>query len=152
LPESIADAIRGFKEDVNPVAEFCRTLVEKNLGSKVERSNMLCAFQGWWKEEAGDDVRLHGTKGFKPKLLDLCPWIKEKKIMGQRYYCGIRLNDEGLVFWKKQHEAAAFHNAKGTKGSCSKSEEVNEPWSPRNDQQAETHATDAPESVEEFKV
>jgi hypothetical protein len=144
-------AIRDFKEDVNPVAEFCRTSVEKDMESKVERSNVLCAFQGWWKEEAGDDARLYGTKWLKPKLLDLCPWAKDAKIIGDRYYCGIRLNDIELSYWKKQHDAAAYHNAKGSPGSCKKAEEVNEPWSPQNDQQAEANAAAEPER-EKFEV
>jgi P4 family phage/plasmid primase-like protien len=153
LPDMITMAIRDFKEQVNPVAEFCRTMVEKDLESKVERADLLCAFHGWWKEEQGGNARLHGTKWMRPKLLEHCPWVTERMIRGQRYYCGLRLKEEGLELWQKQHKDAAHHGGRGNGGSASDMQKVNQPWLPR-DSEEQDNATDAGAgpTLEEFKV
>jgi P4 family phage/plasmid primase-like protien len=132
IPKPVALSIRRFREESNGVAEFARTMLTEAPEIKIERADLLCAFHGWWREECGDDVRLLGARWLMPKLRAVCPWLVERKIMGVRYCCGVRLNQEGLDYWERQHEDAA-RNARGSKGSATSAAGVNQGWSRKHD-------------------
>src|ERR1700730_7975462 len=72
----IRASIQRFKDDTNPVSEWARTMLEKSPVTKVERGDLLCAFQGWWRQEMGDDVRLVGRRWLFPKLRRSSPRIE----------------------------------------------------------------------------
>jgi hypothetical protein len=72
----------------------------------------------------GDDVRLLGGRWLGPKLRAACPWVTQTKIMGLRYFTGIKLNSEGLKFWERQN-ADANQRGHGTRGTSRDVEYVN---------------------------
>lgn len=118
------------------MAAFARTVLEKADDAKVERADILCVFQGWLKEEAGDDARMHGARWLVPKLRSACPWAIARKMKGVRYFCGIRLTDEGLKFWFDQAGSAA-QSGRGCKGSSAMKTDVNKPWNSRTEEDDE---------------
>jgi P4 family phage/plasmid primase-like protien len=129
IPAPVASSIRRFKDESNAVSEFARTMLKGATDIKVERKDILCAFQGWLKEEAGDDARLHGARWLIPKLRNACPWSIARKIMGTHYFCGMELTAEGLDFWSEQSDSA-HRSGRGCKGSSTRQTEVNKPWKP----------------------
>jgi P4 family phage/plasmid primase-like protien len=134
IPKAVVASIRRFKEETNGVAEFARTMLVEAPETKIERTDLLCAFHGWWREECGDDVRLLGGRWLMPKLRAVCPWLVERKIMGTRYCCGVLLNQEGLDYWERQHEDAA-RNGRGSKGSATSTVGVNQSWNRKDDEE-----------------
>jgi putative DNA primase/helicase len=125
VPDHVAHSIERFKDDSNAVAAFARTMVNRSDSSMVERADMLCAFQDWWREEMGDDYRLPGGRWLIPKLKAACPWICEvTKHGGVRYLAGVALTEAGLSFWEQQSQDAMRSN-RGTKGSATSGEFAN---------------------------
>jgi hypothetical protein len=51
IPEQVAASIQGFKDSTTPVAEWARTMLVHSDASVIERGDLLCAFQGWWRHE-----------------------------------------------------------------------------------------------------
>jgi P4 family phage/plasmid primase-like protien len=127
IPERVRGAIQSFKDDSNPVAEWARTMLVRSDVTKIERNDLLAAFQGWWLEEAGEDARLKGGRWLIPKLRAACPWVIEIRGHRDRCFGGVRLNDVGLQFWQRQSSEAAQHGH-GPRGTSSCSEFVNRPW------------------------
>ena len=127
IPEIVDAAIQRFKDESNPVAEFSRTMLEQAADTKVDRADMLCAFHGWFREEAGDDSKLHGARWLVPKLRTACPWAVLRKMKGKRYFCGVKLTDEALKYWLEQ-ASAAQQSGHGSKGASSMAKEVNQDW------------------------
>jgi P4 family phage/plasmid primase-like protien len=127
IPEPVRGAIQSFKDDSNPVGEWARTALVRSDTTKIERNDLLCAFQGWWLEEAGEDARLKGGRWLMPKLRAACPWAVAIKDNANRYFGGVRLNDVGLRFWQRQSTEAA-QRGHGPRGTSSSSDFVNRPW------------------------
>jgi hypothetical protein len=118
IPAPVREAIQSFKDNSNPVAEWARTMLERAPLGKVERGDLLCAFHGWWREEMGDDARLHGGRWFVPKLRAACPHIPVVTVRGNRYAGGIKLTGEGLTCWERQ-SADAAQRGRGSRGTAS---------------------------------
>jgi P4 family phage/plasmid primase-like protien len=131
IPESVRAAIQQFKDDSNMVAQFARAMIELAPDKKINRADLLCAFHGWLKEEAGDDARLHGARWLIPKLRMACPQAVPHKIMGRRYVCGIKLSDEALEHWKRQVDDAE-RSGRGSKGTSALAKDVNQDWTQRS--------------------
>ena len=127
IPEEVRKAIQTFKDDSNPVQEWARTMLERSDITKIARGDLICAFHGWWREEMGDDVRLLGGRWLMPKLRAACPWITSVKTVGNRYFGGVKLTDEGLAFWQRQ-SADAAQRGRGGGGVASSVDYVNKPW------------------------
>jgi hypothetical protein len=127
IPEPVAASIQSFKDSTTPVAEWARIMLVRSEASKIERSDLLCAFQGWWRHETGEDGRLLGARWLFPKLRSACPWITEMKTEGVRYVGGIALTEEGLKFWKSQNDDA-LRGGRGAKGTASSPIAVNQFW------------------------
>jgi P4 family phage/plasmid primase-like protien len=127
IPEDVRAAIQAFKDDSNPVAEWARTMLTRSDITKIERGDLLCAFHGWQREEMGEDARLKGGRWLIPKLRAACPWIAAVKIMGNRYFGGVKLTDEGLKSWERQSTEAA-QRGYGSRGTTSAADFVNKPW------------------------
>jgi hypothetical protein len=132
IPEPVRKAIQAFKDDSNPVAEWARTMLERDPHARIERSDLLCAFHGWWREEMGDDVRLLGGRWFMPKLRAACPHITTVTVKGTRYAGGIKLNEEGLKYWSRQSSDAA-QRGRGSRGTASSAKDVNRTWTDSDD-------------------
>jgi P4 family phage/plasmid primase-like protien len=130
IPAPVASSIQRFKDESNAVAKFARTMLEQSDETKVERKDILCAFQGWLKEEAGDDARMHGARWLIPKLRNACPWASVRKIMGARYFCGLKLTAEGLSFWSEQ-AGSAHQSGRGCKGASTR--ETDKHWNPHTE-------------------
>ena len=124
IPEPVRDAIQTFKDDSNPVGEWARTMLIRSDTNKIERSDLLCAFHGWWREEMGDDVRLLGGRWLMPKLRAACPWITTVVVQGNRHVGGIKLTGEGLKFWQRQ----SYDAGHGSHGTASSVDAVNKEW------------------------
>ena len=94
IPASVGAAIQRFKDESNSVAEFARTMLVQSPDTKVNRADLICAFHGWLKEEAGDAAKMHSARWLIPKLRNACPWAIPRKMKGVRYFCGVRLTGE----------------------------------------------------------
>ena len=127
IPDLVRKAIQGFRDDSNPVAEWARRMLEPAVDCKIERSDLLCSFHGWWREEMGDSVRLPGGRWFVPKLRAACPHARTVTVMGARYAGGIKLNKEGLQYWTRQ-SADAAQRGHGSRGTASSAKDVNQAW------------------------
>jgi P4 family phage/plasmid primase-like protien len=127
IPEPVAASIQGFKDSTTPVAEWARTMLVRSEANKIERGDLLCAFQGWWRHETGDDVRLLGARWLFPKLRTACPWMLEIRTEGVRCFGGIALTEEGLKFWKAQNDDAQ-RGGRGAKGTAASANFVNQFW------------------------
>ena len=67
-------SIQRFKDDNNPVGEWVRMGIARNPSLKIARSDLLCAFHGWQREQDGDDAKALGGRGFFPRLRAAAPW------------------------------------------------------------------------------
>src|SRR5262249_13144607 len=112
------------------------TMLEPSSDTKINRADLLCAFHGWLKEEAGDDARMHGARWLIPKLRTACPWAIHRKIEGTRYVCGAKLTEEGLKYWEQQAQEAE-HTGRGSKGANALKKDVNQDWNPQEDAPSE---------------
>ncbi len=127
VPDSVADAIREFKEANNAVAEFARIAIEPSPCSKVERGDVLCAYHGWQRQEQGEEARASGGRRFFPKLRDLIDGVGDQKSNGARFVTGIALTKEGLHFWELHKNGQQLKG--GSAGTSASKAEVNRPWS-----------------------
>ena len=124
IPKHVATAIEAFKDESNSAAEFAHTMLVRSDTGMIERADLICAFQGWWREEMGEGMRLVGGRWLGPKLRAACPWIDEIKVRGVRHWTGIALTDGGLKFWERQ-SLDALQSKHGCTGSSSGKELVN---------------------------
>jgi len=136
IPKDVSLAIQRFKDETNPVAEFSRTMLEQSADTKINRKDLLCAFHGWLKEEAGDDGKMHGARWLIPKLRNACPWAVHRPMKGTRYICGVKLTDEGLRYWEQQAQEAE-HTGRGSKSAAALKKDVNQNWDPQAEQEDE---------------
>jgi phage/plasmid-associated DNA primase len=127
IPGPVAASIQGFKDSTTPVGEWARTMLVRSGATKIERGDLLCAFQGWWRQEMGDDVRLLGGRWLFPKFRVACPWAAELKIKGVRFYGGVALVAEGLKLWSYQNDSAS-RGGRGAKGTVQSADFVNKLW------------------------
>jgi P4 family phage/plasmid primase-like protien len=124
-PVTMRDAVRRFKDDNNPVAAWLSAAAERDPGCKVSRKDLLCSFNGWQRDEQGDEAKAWGGRQFFPKLRPLAPWADldgEQGHDGERYATGLRLTQAGLRFWD-DHRLEPLRN--GTKGYSSRDVDVN---------------------------
>jgi len=125
IPAHVAAAIQDFKDESNGVSEFARSMLTRSDTTMIHRTDLLCAFQGWWREEMGDDVRLLGARWLMPKIKAACPWTSDiKKHPGNRFVAGIALTEAGLRFWQRQSSDHA-QSKRGVGGNASGPEAVN---------------------------
>ena len=68
IPASVNASILQFKDDNNPVAEWAREALEAAPSSKVNRRDLVRAYNGWELEREGDEARAHGGRWLLPKL------------------------------------------------------------------------------------
>jgi hypothetical protein len=127
IPGPVAASIQGFKDSTMPVGEWARTTLVRSQATKIERGDLLCAFQGWWRQEMGDDVRHLGGRWLFPKFRVACPWAAEIKIRGVRFYGGVALVAEGLKLWSYQNDSAS-RGGRGAKGTVQSDDFVNKLW------------------------
>jgi P4 family phage/plasmid primase-like protien len=150
LPAPVTSSIQRFKDESNAVAEFARTLLVPSPNTKVERADLLCAFHGWLREEVGDDARVHGARWLIPKLRSACPWAVPRKIMGIRYFCGLRLTAEGLKFWSRQNDDAT-RSGRGSKGASALAKDLNKPWDSQTEADDDNEDSNLPWSTQSEK-
>lgn len=127
IPENVRTAVMRFKESNNPTSEFVRVALEASPHSKVERSDLLCAYHTWSREEFGDEAKATGYRILKTRLEGL-PWNLdfEVKTGGTRFVGGLRLSDEGLTLWDMGRGGDTLRN--GSKGSSMTKNDVNKGW------------------------
>ena len=124
LPETVKAAVQRFKDDNNPVGEWARTAVVRRARSRVARSDLLCAFHGWQREQDGDEARALGGRGFFPRLRAAVPGLEDiTDTSGRRYVAGIALTDEGLQLWELHNVGPQLKG--GSKGVSTTKMEVN---------------------------
>lgn len=127
IPDIVKTAVLRFKESNNPTAEFVRVALQPSLHSKVERSDLLCAYHTWSREEFGDEAKATGYRILKTRLEGL-PWNLdfEVKTGGVRFVGGLRLSEEGLTLWDMGRGGDTLRN--GSKGSSMTKNDVNKGW------------------------
>ena len=64
IPKSVQVSVQRFKDDNNPVGEWLREGVERADWGKVSRSDLLCAYHGWQRENEGDEAKAIGAIAF----------------------------------------------------------------------------------------
>jgi phage/plasmid-associated DNA primase len=128
LPESVRASIQRFKDDNNPVGEWVRAAVVRNSSLKVARSDLLCAFHGWQREQDGDDAKALGGRGFFPRFRAAAPWVDMDitDASGRRYVGGIGLTDEGVQLWDLHNAGPQLKG--GSKGVSLAKTDVNKIW------------------------
>jgi P4 family phage/plasmid primase-like protien len=128
LPDSVRDTIQRFKDDNNPVGEWARTAITRTPYGRVSRSDLMCAYHGWQREQDGDEAKAFGSRAFFPRLRSVAPWISElQEHSGRRYITGLQLTNEGLQFWELHNQGP--HLKSGSKGSSLAKHEVNKTFS-----------------------
>ena len=124
LPDTVRAAVQRFKDDNNPVGEWARAAIVRRGYSKVARSDLLCAFHGWQREQDGDEARALGGRGFFPRLRAAVPGLEDlTDTSGRRYVGGIALTDEGLQLWDLHNVGPQLKG--GSKGISTTKMEVN---------------------------
>jgi P4 family phage/plasmid primase-like protien len=123
IPQHIKAAIDAFKTDENPVCDWARVAIKRSPLTKIDRKDLVCAFNGWWSEEKGEKDPLRTGHWLVPKLRDACPYARDVKTDGIRYIGGIELTEEGRAFWSRQNGAD-----KGPKGKAATANAVNQSW------------------------
>lgn len=106
VPPEVTAAAIEFKDASNPVSAWARANVQQAPGSWVHRSDLLCSFHGWLREEEGSEAHMRGARWFIPRLRAACSWadFEAKDTKGERYVSGIKLTELGLAHWQRQHE------------------------------------------------
>ena len=94
----------------------------------MARSDLLCAFHGWQREQDGDDAKALGGRGFFPRLRAAAPWADMDLTdgSGRRYVGGIGLTDEGLQLWDLHSAGPQLKG--GSKGVSVAKTDVNKIW------------------------
>lgn len=126
VPDAVNNDIREFKEGNNPVAEFARAALISSPNIKVERSDLLCAYHGWLREEEGDEARASGARWFFPKLRQAIEGIGDQKSSGDRFLTGVEMTDEGLRHWETHKDGQQLKG--GSAGFSTIKDEVNRIW------------------------
>lgn len=99
--------------DSNLAAGFIADCVEFDPDWRVSTPDFCAAFAAWYAQEKGTDRFIPSNEAIGKAVLALAPpglayhpvETRDKK---RRYYCGIRLNEEGEAFWKRALQARAF--------------------------------------------
>ena len=126
IPQSVQDAIGRFKDDNNPVGEWVREALRHDPWSKVERRDLVRAFNGWQFEQEGEKAVGRGGTWLLPKLRNQISGLGDIQGKGGfRYITGLKLTDLGLAMWKAYGDA----NPHGGAGGCATTaSDVNKPY------------------------
>jgi hypothetical protein len=93
----------------------------------VERSDLLCAYHGWLREQEGDEARASGARWFFPKLRQAVDGVGDiMDAKGRRFMTGVSLTDEGLHQWEMHKTGQQLKG--GSAGFSMTKNEVNRPW------------------------
>lgn len=143
VPESVRNAIQRFKDDNNPVGEWARSAVVKAPYGRVSRSDIMCAYHGWQREQDGDEARAFGARAFFPRLRSAAPWAGDMTDSnGRRYVTGLQLSDEGLQLWDLHNQGPQLKG--GSKGASLNKIEVNKLMPVTSPELAKTTAENQP--------
>lgn len=124
VPEVVRFAIQRFKDDNNPVGEWARTALARTPHGRVSRSDLMCAYHGWQREQDGDEARAFGARAFFPRLRSAAPWSADmQEHNGKRFVTGLQLTDEGLQLWDSHSQGPQLKG--GSKGSSLTKFDVN---------------------------
>ena len=138
IPASVKDAIARFKDDNNPIGEWVREAINLDPYSKVERRDLVRAYNGWEFEQDGEKAVGRGGRWLLPKLRNQVPGLGDYKSGdgANRYITGLKLTELGLAMWKSYGDA----NPHGGAGGCAATPvEVNKV----HGKGSQTHAQDA---------
>jgi putative DNA primase/helicase len=87
-PPSVADATQQYRDEMDPVGQFVRDCVAKDVGLNVKRSDAFAAYESWSFAASCDPLtRMRFRKAF------INHGFGEKTIHGERLYANCRLHD-----------------------------------------------------------
>jgi hypothetical protein len=140
IPSSVRDDIARFKDDNNPVGEWAREALRSDPYSKVERRDLVRAYNGWQFEQDGEKAEGRGGRWLLPKLRNQVPHLGDAQSHGGfKYITGVKLTEAGLATWKTYGDV----NPHGGAGGCATVvTEVNKVCG-----DADSHAQDAASSI-----
>jgi P4 family phage/plasmid primase-like protien len=122
-PSAMLEAGRSFQDSNDPVGSWMRQCIEPCTRTKVARKDLASSFNGWWQLESDDGKRFSAnaiTREIKARF----PSIAEIKTQGERFFGGIRLNEDGLFAWETRTKGYDS----GGKAYSAAPEDVNRHW------------------------
>jgi phage/plasmid-associated DNA primase len=126
--QEMEETIGEMRRDGNICAGMVEDLVEFDANSMVSSGNFNAALEVWWDDTKGEETKKPSpdSVGRALKMLDERIAIdnKELRYNGNRYYVGLKLNDEGLAAWKRYSSGASIYG-KSRHDICQKVDEVN---------------------------
>jgi hypothetical protein len=125
IPESIETALTQYRDANNPVAEWAREALAADPDSRVARSDLVRAYNGWELEQEGEEARAHGARWLLPRLRNQIKGMGEyQNHKGVRYVAGAKLTELGLAMWTSYGLA---NSRTGPGGFSTSASEVNRP-------------------------
>ncbi|WP_456659568.1 hypothetical protein [Bradyrhizobium sp. JR3.5] len=126
--EGIKETAETIHKDSNLVAGFLDDCIEYDPLGRVRVSDFCLAHSAWWLDLKGEDRRLPSNEAVGKALKSIGdPRIgihrAELRESGNRYYCGVVLNQLGLQFHKTAYQSALFEGK--TARATDPSQEVN---------------------------
>lgn len=112
LPDDAREAEQEIRRDSNVIAGFVEDCVERDIDGRVSGPDFSAAFSSWWLEHKGEDRRIPSSESVGKALVALAdttiavdPKLRDKH---RRYYCGLRLNEEGMRHWRNAVTSEAY--------------------------------------------
>lgn len=112
LPSDALDAEHAIQRDANLVLGFIEDCTTYDVDSRVSVPDFSAALSSWWLEHKGEDRRVPSSEAIGRAVAALNdPRIASDHTLRdkhRRYYCGVRLNDEGMRHWRNAVTSEAF--------------------------------------------
>src|SRR5258708_2648726 len=112
LTDEIRKTAIDIRRDSNLVAEFIDDCVTFDRDRRLSTPDFCAAFSVWWMEHQGVHRSLPSNEAIGKAVVALA----DRRIAAdsglrhthRRYYCGVKLNEDGLAFWRRARDATAF--------------------------------------------
>lgn len=115
LPDESALAAEAIRRDSNVAAGFIVECCERDANSRVSVPDFAAAHSSWWLENKGSDSKVQSSDAIGRAIRALGDrGIAFERDDSRRYYCGLRLNAQGMRHWQNAvgSEAFAFQGKK----------------------------------------
>lgn len=112
LPSDARAAEHSIRRDANLVLGFVEDCTTYDPDCRVSIPDFSAALSSWWLEHKGEDRRVPSSESVGKAIAALNdPMIASDHTLRdkhRRYYCGLRLNEEGMRHWRNAVTSEAF--------------------------------------------